>query len=913
MIGKTRVFSKGRWLILLFVLHFSLESIAQKFEETSISGSFNHIPVQEFLNTIEKKFPVKFYFQPEWFNHLYVDLSVDKIPIRTALDKIFNNTSYQYEMIDNNIVFLPKLDAAIIESNFDAKNGYSAEENTTIVGISNSKNKDKVVLKGQIKDEKTDKPVAGAKISIRNTTIETVSDDKGYYSFMLPTGSYNIELHSKGFDEISFGIKLVGSGNFDMHLFDQSEKLKEVTISVQKADKNVNRNQMSIVELDSKTIKQLPMSFGEKDIIRSLTMHPGIKTLGEFGSGINVRGGSNDQNLFLLEGAPIFNTSHVFGLLSVINSDAVSNLVLYKGDIPASYGERIASVINLQLKDGMNNAFKVNGGIGLLDSRLMIESPIVKDKLSFAFGGRTSYSDWLLKNIPDPDLRNSSAKFYDLNGSLTWKLNNNNKFEASFYKSYDYFHYSTTLNYNYDNLLGSVRWNHFFNGNFFLSTLLSASNYNVSKDEIDNTFDKSRTISNINYKSARVSAHYTPGKVHSLEFGVQTIYYSINPGQIKPLDTLSLVPPSLLQHEQALESAIYLLDKVNFSENFSLTAGLRYTAFNDLGPKTIYEYQNNQPRLPQYIIDSVTYEKNSIIHTFNSLEPRLSLKYQFKKSSSIKLSYNKSRQYLSLVSYTSVPTPDDIWKLSDPNLKPLVCDQYAIGFFRNFHQNMIETSIELYYKELNNLIDYKNNAQLSMNPYIETALINTKGKNYGVELMVKKNSGRVEGWISYTYSRTLKKSEGHFTDEIINNNAYYPSSYDKPHDLTLTATYHYNRRLRFSCNFNLSSGRPITLPEKKYILDNQWVSYYSDRNAYRLPLYHRLDLAITRDENLKLKRNWKGSWTFSIINVYARKNAYSVFYKKAEPDMSNNYSAFSLFKLYIIGQPLPTLTYNFTF
>jgi hypothetical protein len=670
---------------------------------------------------------------------------------------------------------------------------------------------------------------------------------------------------------------------------------------------------MSLIEINRKAIQLLPLTIGSKDLLKSMTLMPGIKSVGEFGSDINVRGGGNDQNLILIESAPLFNTAHVFGLLSVINADEVESVVLYKGDIPAKFGERVSSVMDLKLRQDNGEKFSINGGIGLFDSRLTMGIPIIKKKLSVLAGGRTTYSDFLLHKMPDPYLKNSSARFFDISGLINYDINQANQLSLFYYRSYDEFDYVNTLKYDYGNTLGAIKWSHIFNPKLFAVLNGSFSKYEVNKFEESNKFEKSITSSALNYKSAKLNFTYTVNPANSIDFGIQSVYYNIQPGKLMPMDKISLISDFKLNKENAVENAFYISGKSEANKIISINAGIRFSSYAFLGPNKIYQYKPESPRLPYSIVDSVLYPKNKIICSNFRIEPRISFRFQLNSKSSIKLNYNRSDQYISLISYSSITTPDDRWKLSDPFIKPILCEQFAFGYYRNFRQNSIETSVELYYKKLQDLVEYKNGAKISLNSYLETALLNASGINYGVEFYLKKNLGVFEGWLSYTYSRSLKKTSGKFTDGIINNNKLYPSSYDIPHDLTLMVTYHLNRRWKIAGTFKYNSGRSITLPEYKYLIDDEWVIQFSDRNKYRLPDYHRLDLSISRGESLKNKKKWKGSWTFSVINVYGRNNAYSIFYAKHGMSAENDFRLYSLNKLYIIGQPIPTLTYNFVF
>ncbi len=906
-------------LALLPIFFFIEKSDCQTSEVVLINGNFHNIPLLTFLSEVESRYPVKVFYNPEWFKDIIVDQDFTNTPPSKVFERVLTGTVYQYYIVQGAYVFLPKKEVAEIKDKSNPSGYYetvkAANDETDFIPIgstSSQGNSRTAEIRGHILNGTTNESIPGASVYIKNINIGTTSNSDGVYSLKLPVGSYRITVECLGFEATFINIKLMGNGNYDVQLFEKSVKLSEFEVWARRPDQNISNNQMSIVQLDRKTIKQIPAMMGTKDILKSLTLLPGVKSVGEFGAEINVRGGANDQNLILIEGAPVFNTAHLFGLVSVISSDAISNVSLYKGDIPAKYGERVSSIVTIDLKHDNDKALHASGGIGVVDSRLTLEIPVIKNKLSILAGGRTTYSNYLLHLMPDVNLKNSNASFYDFNTLINWKINNRNSLSLFYYRSYDVFGYASELDYNYGNDIGAFKWLHEFNYRFKANFNVSFSKYNIDKYDVKNMYEKSKTASNLDYKSARLDFAYSTGR-NKIDFGAQTLYYRINPGILNPSDSLSQVLPFKMATEQAMENAVFLSDSYEINDQISFTAGLRFSAYSLLGPHTVYLYQPGVTKSVYSITDSTVYGNKGVVASYHGFEPRFSVKYQFDMTNSVKLSYIRSNQYISLISYSSVSTPEDRWKLSDPYFKPLVCDQIAIGYFRNFRQNTFETSIEVYYKNIKNLVEYKNGAQLDLNPYLETAVLNAEGRNYGIEVLVKKNSGKLDGWISYTYSRSFKKTSGVFAEETLNNNMYYPSSYDKPHDLTIMSTYHFNRRWRASANFSLSSGRAVTLPEYKYQVGTNWVIEYSDRNKYRLPAYHRLDLSISLDETLRLKRKWKGSWTFSILNVYGRKNAYSVFYKKAAVSPANDFRMYSLYKMYMIGKPIPTLTYNFIF
>jgi len=880
---------------------------AKSDDDIKITGTFNENFI-DFLNETGKAHNIIFYYQANWFTSKIVNKTYDNASILSILDELLRDSPYKFVFIQPNIiVFLPKDEVlnVISKSSFQSS---ESDSNIQIIGKLEDIGKvKKPEIKGTIIDGKTGEPIIGATISVQNTTLGSASDVKGNYALSLVPGIYNLVVSSIGYESKTFIVKLIGNGVMNAELFDQSIKLDEVIVSAQKADKNVKSNQMSLVELDKKALKQIPALFGERDIIKSMTMMPGVSSVGEFGSGINVRGGSSDQNLFLIEGAPIFNSSHVFGLISAINPDDVNNVSLYKGYIPQNFGERISSVMDIQLKEGSYKDLHASGGIGILDSRLMVESPIVKDKASIIISARSSYSDWLLKQIPDQDLRNSSANFFDINSMVSINAGTKNKITIFGYVSNDLFRYSDQLKYSYANYLGSFTWDHKFTDSFNSKLIFATSHYGITKDAIDPKYEINRVNTGIHYNSIKIDFNNSTIKTHTINFGSQVIYYSNNPGIQTPLDNSPTNLYLKLNNEQAAEGLLFIGDKYDITEKISFQVGLRASVYTFLGPNKINQYQPNLSKSTNTFAGVKNYGTGSIIKTYSDLEPRAALKIQLAETNSLKLSYNRNVQYLSLISYTSIPTPDDVWKLSSPYLQPTRCDQLAFGFFQNFNNNAIETSVEVYYKKLTNLIEYKNGLKISMDTLLDAGFINANGKNYGVELLLKKNKGEVDGWISYTYSRSLKQTTGVFNDEKINDNNWYPSVFDRPHNLTIMGTYHYNRRIRIAFTYNYATGRPVTYPEQVYTLNGSPFVQYSDRNKYRLPDYKRLDLSISLDETLYRKRKWKGSWSFSVINVLSNQNIYSVIYKQVSAYNSE------LFKLLIINQPLPTLTYNFIF
>jgi hypothetical protein len=907
----------------LFILWFPGSISEAQFFENNILRKSNNF---EKIQWLEDKYSVDiFYDSTAVAKALFNDLPASPGTIEDAFQTLLKDNELTFrKMQARSYVLMPVEIVRSITEKIDTLTRY--QDGSIVVGnIASYKKNKAATVSGIVLDGKSGQPLPGAMVAVRSLELGAVSDGAGIFNLSLKPGNYITQISCVGYETLTTTLKVLSSGSITIELFEKSIRIEEVNVFAKRADRNITGDKMSLVEIDRKGIRQLPLVTGEKDLIRSFSMLPGIKSTGEFGTGISVRGGGNDQNLFLLEETQLYNTSHVFGLISAISPDIVSNVSLYKGFIPPEYGERASSVIDIQVKRGNEKKYAANGGIGLFSSRLAVEGPIVKDKVSFLVAGRSSYSDWLLNYMPDVQLANSSAKFYDLYAGVHANLNNKNRLYGMFYNSYDFFNYDKQLHYSNKNMSGELKWNYARNSSVDYSVALAFSNNGIVKDDLEYATKSYRLRNSVNSVTLRGDVAYNLNQRHAIKAGVEAIRYIISQGDQEPWDSLSKARSIKLETNKGLETALYLTDNVTLNSHFSLNLGIRYSMFFNLGPNTIYNYRS-APYSDATLLSADYYKNNTLIKMYNGPEPRFSFRYQINNSASAKVSYSRNIQYLSLVSASAVQSPDDIWQLANTYIKPIISNAYAAGIYKNFKQNTFETSVEFYYRSLKNLTDYKNGAKLTLDTWpdsvmnmplvnmpLETELINAIGRNYGVEIMVKKNLGNLEGWIAYTYSRSLKRTHSDYAEEIIRENKFYPSSYDRPHDFNTMLTYHYNRRLRFSANFTYSTGRAVTLPEAIYYIDKTWNVTYRPRNSERLPDYHRLDLSVSLDESLRIKKKWKGSWTFSVLNVYGRKNAYSVFFKSEIPTEENNYRSFGLYKLYIIGRPLPTLTYNFIF
>jgi len=857
---------------------------------------------------IETANHIKLFYKSEWFANKRFRESLSQLPLDECLTVVKRVSELSYIKINPALyVFVP----------IEIRN-YSGKKNSKgvlIIGDEDDFGKyTKATISGKIIDARTGKPLHNAKISIDKINMSSSTDAEGNYKFTVPAGEYDLRLNYIGFEEDDRTVKIGGNGIVDFELSEKTIRLKEVVVTDKAVDLNVIRTQMSLIKFNAKTVKELPMFLGEKDIMKSITLLPGVQSTGEFGTGFYVRGGGSDENLILIEDVPMFNSSHMFGLSSAINSDGVNSVTLLKAGIPAKYGERASSVMDIRLGNNVDHV-SVKGGIGLLNSRLNLELPLFDGKASLLVGGRTTYSNWLLHAMPDVDLKKSSASFYDFNALFTMRFDTKNSLSLFGYFSNDKFSFSKDSPYHYDNTLASIKYSHTFNDKLSSLLILGLSRYrnDVSQSDTLKPTEAYKISSSINYNTLKLNFAWLPNDKHSVDFGINSILYKLQPGIMSPLGSLSNVITQATNKEKALETAAYISDNINFSPKISAEVGLRLTQYADIGPSNVFIFKDNAPRTSENIADTINYSANKVVKWYTSLEPRLSLRYSFDKISSVKFSYNRASQFINLISNTSVMSPTDVYKLSSPNVPPLICNQFALGYFRNFNNNTFETSVEIYYKKLDNIVEYRDGAKILLNNSMESDLLKASGYNYGAEFYVKKNTGRLTGWASYTYSRSMRHTTSPFVEDQINGNKYYPSSFDKPHNVVINANVHLTRRWRFAATFNYNTGKPVTLPELKYNYDGRQYVYYSDRNKYRLSDYHRLDIAITFDETLKLKQKWRGSWTLSIINLYGQKNPYSIFYKSTSSLESQFNQSVNLYKMFIIERPIPTFTYNFTF
>uniref|UniRef100_UPI0040499714 TonB-dependent receptor n=1 Tax=Flavobacterium sp. TaxID=239 RepID=UPI0040499714 len=769
---------------------------------------------------------------------------------------------------------------------------------------------DNFTLSGTIVDDKSNETLIGVSIYVKNLKIGATTNEYGFYSLTLPKGTHEVTISYLGFTEVSEEIVLQSNLRKNFKLSEDSLQLNEIVLVENQNKINVQKAEMSVNKMSIATIKKMPAVLGEVDIIKSILTLPGVTNAGEGQSGFNVRGGAADQNLILLDEATIYNSSHLFGFFSVFNADAIKDLKLYKGGIPARFGGRVASVLDIYQKEGNSKDFNLSGGIGLISSRLMAEGPIVKDKASFLVAGRSSYAHLFLK-LSDNE---NSAYFYDLNTKLSYNINDNNSLYLSGYFGRDVFSLNNSFVNTYGNSVLNVRWNHLFSDKLFsnASMIYSDYYYGLKLDFIGFNWDSG--IKNYNFKYD--FKHYVSNKT-TLTYGLNTIYYDFNPGKIEPINSSSGINPDQLDKKYAFEPAIYIDAEQKISEKLSVNYGLRYSMFYRLGSQEINTYANNEAVVfnnDLQIYEKATptgtqnFGKNETIASFDNLEPRLAISYTLNEASSIKASYNRMSQYLHLISNTQSPTPLDVWAPSDNFLKPQILDQYAVGYFKNFENGKYTLEVESFYKDIKNRLDYIDGADLIANNAIEQVVLAGNARAYGLEILARKNEGKLSGWVSYTISRSEQQTPGRNASETgINNGEWYKTGWDKLHNLSITGMYELNQKWSFGTLFSLQSGQPVTYPNGQYTYQGLSVPSYGLRNEDRLPTYHRLDISATLVPEKNKNRKWYGEWVFGIYNIYSRRNAASISFRQNQDSGNNEAVRLSIFGI------VPSVTYNFKF
>ncbi|WP_422348407.1 TonB-dependent receptor [Flagellimonas sp.] len=921
-------------LSALLVLGFYC-GFAQEIDE-QLSLSFDNQSMKEALVQLQESTDYIFYYVDDWLDTRSISKSYDGISINEILNDLFSDSNLNYHIMDGKRVVLTK--GSIIYDELPDNFFPSSEEQTTdsmavesihardimpilqgtgqgavqqtreIVKIGkedrNSPNRF-ATLQGYAINSVTQQPIQGLALVVKENGQGTTTNAQGFFSIRLPVGRQQIEVSALGYRGEQKELIVYGDGQLNFELTESFEILDEVVVEGDR-NRNIEETIGGVLQIEIKEIKNIPLVLGERDIFKVATTLPGVTTAGEGASGFNVRGGKTDQNLILLDHAVIYNPSHFFGLFSAINPFTSNNVDIYKGNIPAEHGGRLSSVFDIHTKDGNDQKFSGEASIGPVTGNLTLETPLIKDKSSLLVGGRATYSNWILRSLEDENLSNSEASFFDVIAKYNYKINKNNDVKVMGYYSRDAFNVTRDSLQTYSNRSVSLQWNHKFSDKSKGDLIFTNSQYKFdinfdanSVGDFDLKYDIEETLLKLKMK-------YLYNASHNFDYGISGKLYNVNPGSIEPLAGESIVDPVFLPKEKGLEAAVFLSDDFKINDRLSINAGLRYSWYAALGESAQRIYAEGQPRSEETLVETQTFDNNEVIKSYGGLEARLSTRYFLTPSLSAKASYNNTFQYVHTLSNNTTASPTDTWKLSDINIEPQRADQFALGLHKNINDNEYELSIEGYYKKFSNILDYKTGANLLLNEAVETNVLQGDGKSYGVELLIKKNQGKVNGWLGYTYSRSLIKFDGNLEEERINGGKYFSSNFDKPHDLSLVTNYKFNRRFSLSANFVYQTGRPVTYPVGNYVYEGKEYTFYSDRNKFRIPDYYRLDVSFNIEGNHKIKKFAHSFWNISVYNVLGRNNPFSVFFVTEEGQIK-------AYKSSIFAIPIPTITYNFKF
>jgi len=752
------------------------------------------------------------------------------------------------------------------------------------------------VISGFVRDQSNGEMLTGATIFAIRSNKGVVADVYGYYALTLPPGSYTLRFSFVGYEVQEKEIQLSGNLVMNISLQPLQEELDEVVVKARKAEQSILAPAMSLQKVDSKTIRKIPSLLGEIDLVRVIQLMPGVLTTSEGSTGFSVRGGQSDQNLIILDEATIYNASHLMGFFSVFNNDAVKDVTLYKGDIPAAYGGRLASLLDVRMRDGNSRKFAGTGSIGSVSSKLTLEGPLIRDKTTFILSGRRTYADLFLPLAKNKDIRDNRLYFYDLNLKLSHTLDAANRLFFTGYLGRDIFRNDFAL-MGFGNRAASLRWNRLFSSRLFFNLSFNHSQYSYELGTTEDTLNSFKWTSSIRDYAVRMDlTHYLSGN-HTLRYGAISTHHSFFPGSIRATGESSVFSDYKLPAGYALEHAFYVSDEIRVTGKWLVKAGIRLALFQNIGPGNYYRYDKKyQP------LESISISRGKIFNTWTILEPRLAMSYVVNERSSLKASYSHTGQTIMLAQNSTAGTPLDVWFPASPNVKPQLSDQAAIGFFHRFPDKMLEVSLELYHKNISRVVDFRENAQLLLNEKLEGELRYGSGTAYGTETMIRKEEGRLTGWISYTFSRSFR------TLPEINDGRRYNAPFDKPHAVNVVANYDLAKRLSASLTWVYATGLPVTFPTGKALFGNDIIPVYSARNEYRLPDYHRMDASLTLKGKNKPGRKWHGEWNFSVYNLYDRHNTWSISFERDE----NNPNRMFAEKTYLFSV-IPAITWNFNF
>jgi len=908
----------------MILLSLSFNSYSQK-NIVLIPKEYNGLNWSQFVEKLENHYHIRFFYEDDILSKQVVSIK-DSISLNDFLEMEMRNTNLHFLDDGNGNYFISKSEISNydlsdlfisdekepeIEDNDKTNENYLKTNNdyanrTIIIGSrKKAKNGKKCTISGYVRSSENNDPIVGCTIYIKKLGIGAVTSSSGYFSITVPKGLHILTASSIEQNEKKITIDVRSEGTLNFFMEKRLVSLDEVVVTGDSYD-NVRSTSMGLERLAIKNVKYIPQMFGEADLLKVALMLPGVQNTGEASSGFNVRGSPSDQTQFFINNVPIYNTSHLFGFFSAFNSDVVEEFKLYKSNIPAEYGGRLASVFDITTTEGNKQKFSARGGISPIMARLFVETPVQKEQSSAYVGFRSTYSDWILKRVQSPDIRNSRAGFYDVVTGVNYKIGDNHQIELFGYLSSDDISFSTLADYKYENIGGSLNWRYRLNSKskFNLSTVYSRYWFEEANHEVAlNAFRHQFEIDNYKLKGV---LNFIPNNNHNISTGFESTFYSIQRGKHMPLADQSVVSAINLGSENSIENALFVSDEWKILPYFTVYGGLRFNNYNFLGGQNVYHYENNSPFEEETIIDTSFYKNGEIVKTYNSFDFRLAMNYMLTTSLSFKASVNSLHQQLFQLSNTISISPTAKWKMADYHIKPLEGYQYSVGVYSSPDATSLELSTELYYKTVNNLVEFKNGADLTLIEIPETEIVQGDLKAYGIEFMLKKKSGRLNGWLNYTYSKSEARVQSPIIENEINYGNPYPTNFDKPHAFNLVVNYKFNRRFSISSNVVYNTGKPVTYPVGIYYLDGRRIINFSGRNEYRLPDYFRVDLSVNVEGNLKAKKFAHGSWSFSVYNLLGRKNAYSVYFK-------NEDGKINAYKLSVFGAPIVTLTYNFKF
>jgi len=892
-----------------------LSVFGQSLDSLRITGDYNNLPLEEILTDLGRRYVFEGYFPADsTLLSSSKTISFEEELLDQALTHLLKDTPLGFLTYRSYLVVIARKDRldqfytpVYFEALSESQNPPPGEEEENAISFEIGSSQSispsgKATLSGSVTDSESGEPILGSTLYFPQLEAGTSTDEEGRFSIDLPIGRHEMTVSYLGYTTLAAPLAVFNDGEIRIPLERVSIALEEVVVEAEAVDANVSSAQIGLTRLETEEIRKLPSFMGEVDVLNSLLQQPGVSSVGEGAGGFNVRGGNVDQNLVLMDEMFMFNPTHALGFFSAFNPDLVNSVELYKGYMPAQFGGRLASVLDVQMRDGNAEKFKMSGGIGIIASRLSAEGPVIKDKSSFIAGVRATYSDWVLQLIDVPEVKRSSAFFYDANLRYAHRFNDNNQLTLSLYSTQDKTVFNDEFGFDYGTHGGQLTYKKVLNPNLISTLSGTLSQYNATGRELRDSITSAQLETRYRYLKIKEVLNFSPNNDWLLLGGVSGIFYRVSPGNREPFGSLSTVAPLTLEDEQALESALFVNTRWRASARFSLTAGLRFVYYLALGPRTYFNYQNPEAPTEETITGETTANNWETLASYTSLEPRLGVRYSLTTQSSIKAGYSRTAQFISQLANLISPTPVSIWQLSNQYIEPQRAHSFSLGFFQNLEDNLCETSLEGYFRYIDQLTDFKDFAELTANPNIETELLYGIGRAYGLELSLKKTRGKINGWVSYTYSRSEQRVDG------INAGEWYPAYFDQPHQLSVVTTWEPTGRISLVFNFNYNTGRPITAPVGRNTVAGKYpVLEFSDRNQVRIPDYHRLDVAFTVDGSYRKNKRFKTSWTFAIYNIYGQRNPYSVFFRP------NGNQVPTTTRLAVLGSPLPSLTLNLFF